>query len=207
MASADYSRRGPNRLLQGMILVSLAIHAFVFMHITGIYRSKALQYIELALQEDSKPFSRAIPRPPQLPSAEMKPDTAKPFLMTPIQLPDLNNMNINPGDIRISSGLVEGVGLPTKQDYYEMVRLRIERGKRYPGEAVSMHKEGKVVVSFVIDLEGFVRDLKIVKPCPHKVLNEAALQAVKDSNPFLRPPPRLFTNDIPFELNVTFELL
>jgi protein TonB len=204
MVLTDYDRRGPNRLLQAMILVSLGIHTLVFMHITGIYRSRALHFIELTLQEDQKPFSRAIPRPPKLPKAEEKPAT---FQMTPMPLPDVHQMNIDPGNIRISPGLAGGVGLPTEKDYYEMVRLRIEREKKYPEEAASMHKEGKVVLSFVINLDGFVRDLTIVKPCPHEVLNEAALQAVRDSNPFSRPPPRIFKDDIPFELTVTFELL
>jgi protein TonB len=207
MVLTDYDRRGPNRLLQAMILVSLGIHALVFMHITGIYRSKALHFIELTLQEDQKPFSRAIPRPPQLPRAEEKPPDAKTFQTMPIQFPDAHQMNIDPGNIGLSAGLTGGIGLPTKQDYYEMVRLRIEREKKYPKEAESMHKEGKVVLSFVINLEGFVRDLTIVKPCPHEVLNQAAVQAVRDSNPFSRPPPRLFKDDIPFELSVNFELL
>ncbi len=207
IASTDYARRGPNRLLQGMILVSLGIHALVFMHITGIYSSKTLRYIELTLQKDQKPFSRAIPRPPLLPKAEEKPDNAKAFKMTPTQIPDVNQMKIGLGDIPFSSSLTGGVGLSTKQDYYQMVRLRIDREKKYPKEAYSIHKEGKVILSFVIDLEGTIRDLKIVKPCPHKVLNEAALQAVRDSNPFSRPPPRLFKDDIVIELNVTFELL
>jgi len=205
MASTDYGRRGPNRLLQGMILLSLGIHALVFMYITDLYRSNILQYIELALQEDPKPFSRAIPRPPQLPKEDVKPEKAKAYQMTSNQLPDDNQINIPPGDSLFSTGLMEGVGLPTKQDYYEMVRLKIERHKKYPEEA--KHKEGKVVVSFVINLEGYVRDLRIEKPSPHQVLNEAALQAVRDSNPFLRPPPRLFKEDVPIELTVTFELL
>jgi protein TonB len=161
----------------------------------------------LTFQEDQKPFSRAIPRPPQLPKAEEKSPDAKRFQMTPVQLPDINKMNIDPGNIRISAGLKGGVGLPTKQDYYEMVRLRIEREKKYPNEAQSLHKEGKVVLNFVINLEGFVRDLTIVKPCPHKPLNEAALQAVRNSVPFPKPPPRIFKDDIPIELSVTFELL
>jgi protein TonB len=207
MPSTDYDRKGPNRLLQGMILVSLGIHAFVFMYITGIYRSKALQYIELTLQGDPKPFSRTIPRPPQLPKAEVEPEKAKTFQVTPVQLPDFNQTKIDPGDILISSSLTERGGLPTKQDYYEMVRLKIDRQKKYPDEAASMHKEGKVILSFVINLEGVIRDLKIVKPSPHEVLNEAALQAVRDSNPFLRPPSRLFKDDILIELDVTFDLL
>ena len=70
-----------------------------------------------------------------------------------------------------------------------------------------MHKEGKVILSFVINLEGVIRDLKIVKPSPHEVLNQAALQAVRDCNPFMKPPPRLFKEDILIELDVNFELL
>jgi protein TonB len=207
MASTYYDRKSPNRLLQGMILVSLGIHALVFMHITDIYRSKALQYIELTVQADQKPFSRTIPRPPQLPKAEIEPKKPKAFQMKSIQLPDVNQIKIDPGDILISSSLTEGGGLPTKQDYYEMVRLKIDRQKKYPEEAASMHKEGKVILSFVISLEGVIRDLKIVKPSPHELLNQAALQAVRDSNPFLRPPPRLFKDDVLIELDVTFDLI
>ncbi len=207
MASTYYGRKGPNRLLQGMILVSLGIHTLVFMHITGLYRSKALQFIELSLQEDPNRFTRAIPRPPQLPKKEVEPEKPKPFQIAPIQPPDVNQLAIDPNAFRISSNLLEGIGMPTKEDYYEMVRLRIERHKKYPDEAASMHKQGTVILSFVINLEGIMRNLKIVKPSSHEVLNEAALQAVRDCNPFLKPPPRLFKEDILIELDVNFELL
>ena len=207
MASTYYGRKGPNRLLQGMILVSLGIHTLVFMHITGLYRSRALEFIELTLQEDPNRFNRAIPRPPQLPKENEEFEKPKPFQITPVQSPDVSRIAIDPSDFGTSSGLMEGIGMPTKQDYYEMVRLKIERHKKYPDEAASMRKQGKVVLSFVINLEGVMRDLKIVKPSPHEVLNEAALQAVRDCNPFLRPPPRLFKEDILIELDVNFELL
>jgi protein TonB len=203
MASTDYGRRGPNRLLQGMILVSLGIHALVIIHITDIYKLNALQYIEFALQEDQKPIIRSIPRPLQLPKAEVRPGNPKPLQATFAQIPDVNQIKIAPGDSRFSSGLMEGVGLPTQQDYIEMVRLRIDRVKKYPNE--NLH--GTVALSFVINRKGFVQNLKIVKPSPHKVLNDAALQAVRDSNPFPRLPPHLFKDNILIELNVNFELL
>jgi protein TonB len=161
----------------------------------------------LTLQEDPNRFTRVIPKPPQLHKEEIETEKPKPFQIPPFQSPDVDQLAIDPSDFPISSSLIEGIGMPNKEDYYEMVRLRIDRQKKYPEEAVSMHKQGTVVLSFVINLEGIMRNLKIVKPSPHEVLNQAALQAVRDSNPFMRPSPRLFKEDILIELDVNFELL
>ena len=69
-------KRNSNRLLQTLIFISLGIHALLFMHISGIYRSQALSYIELTLRDVSKPYSREIPKPrvrtraPKMPEAK-----------------------------------------------------------------------------------------------------------------------------------------
>lgn len=206
MASTYYVKKGPNRLLQGLIIVSLGIHMLVLMYITDIYRPKALQFIELTLQ-DKKPLIRGIPRPPRLPKEDDKPKKLKEIQVTPIKLPDVNQMWLGRGDNRISGSLMEGVGRLTKEDYYEMVRLRIDREKKYPKEADGSYREGRVTLSFVIKLDGSITNLKIVKPSPYKELNEAALQAVRNSVPFSSPPSSLFKDSFIIELNVTFDLI
>jgi len=47
MRSLYSHEKRPNWLLRGLIGVSLAIHIVIFLHISGLYNSKALSYIEL----------------------------------------------------------------------------------------------------------------------------------------------------------------
>jgi len=63
MKSVSQKNANPHRLLQALICVSLGIHVLVFMHVSGIYRSRAVSFIELTLQDVSKPYTRNIPRP------------------------------------------------------------------------------------------------------------------------------------------------
>jgi protein TonB len=101
---------------------------------------------------------------------------------------------------------MEGVaGVSSGMDYKEMVLLRIERAKKYPKDAQGKYQEGMVSLSFVINPDGTIRDLKIIKPSPYKALNDAALQAVRDSVPFPKPPPGIFKGGVEILPNITFE--
>ena len=206
MASTGYFGKGPNQLLRGLIIVSLFIHTIIFMHISGLYSPKVLQYIELSLKQEKKSLSRGIPRPPMLARAESKKNSNETAVrMDSIQLPDLDQVSFGQGDTQLSSSLMEGIGgMSNKDDYYEMIRLKIDQKKKWIKETDGTFKEGVVTLGFVIDLEGNIRGLKIVKPSPYRSLNEAALQAVRDSIPFLKPPHNLFKSEIPFELTVRF---
>lgn len=57
------SKDRPNWLLRGFIGISLVIHFFVFLHISGIYQNAAVAYIELSMYQFSKPNIRHIPTP------------------------------------------------------------------------------------------------------------------------------------------------
>jgi protein TonB len=88
-----------------------------------------------------------------------------------------------------------------------MVRLKIERNKKYPEEARSRQIEGRVTVKFVIMPEGGIRDAAIVKSSSQKALDMAALQAVQNASPFPRPPARFFKGPVPLTVTVVFELM
>lgn len=60
---AQHSHMSVNWLLHGFILVSLGIHVLLFLHMAGIYENRAMSYIELSLQQVSKPSTRDIPSP------------------------------------------------------------------------------------------------------------------------------------------------
>jgi protein TonB len=230
-----------NRLFMGILTLSLGIHAAVFLHISGVYRSHALTFIELTLQDIPQPAQRNIPRP--RPRLKQQPEPLNPsrtVLKTPT-LPSVQPLRIEPVNSTLSDRLMErieaaavpqvpgavisgtgagatgaGVGeadtssfdhYKTSDSYLQMVRLRIERHKQYPQQARAAFREGRVVLSFTITTDGGVQSLEVRKSSNTKVLDEAALQAVRSAAPFPAPPRHLFKGDIPLELAIVFELM
>ena len=218
------SGKKPNWLLRSLLGVSLGIHVIIFMHVAGIYQSNALTYIELTLQDVSRPPPRSIPRPRRRPKAP-QPMDVKRLNITQRQIPSFKPIRIEPAEKDLPNSLVEGISMPdigagsglsiadwspgeldTSNSYLEMVRLKIERYKSYPGMAKARQIEGSVTVRFVITPEGGVRAVEIAKTSSHMVLDEAALRAVKDAAPFPTPPKHLFEGEIPLEVTMVFEL-
>ena len=224
-------KRKPNRLLQLLICGSVGIHAVIFMHVAGLYESSAIKYIELSLQDLSKPFSRTIPRPVYRPKKISQPEDFKKVQVNPSRIPRIEPTKIDPADNGVSSNLMSQISIPelpsdmgagsntyhigeildttdefaTAKSYYEMVILKIESSKKYPESAKAMLKEGRVTVGFILTLQGNIKDIKIIRSCQHVILDQAALQAVRDAAPFSRPPFRFFKKNIPLELNIIFE--
>jgi len=216
-------------LLRGLTVVSLVIHAVIFMHLSGIYRSNALSYIELTMHDISKPFTRSIPRPRYSPKAHPQPPDVKKLKITPQLMPRLKPIKLEPAEKELPDSLVEGISMPdipavsgfniadwnpgelmeeysTSGSYLEMVRFRIERYKKYPQIARVRNIEGHVTIRFVITPDGGMREAKVVKRSGNKALDQAALKAVKDAAPFPRPPGHLFAGEIPLEITILFEL-
>ena len=224
MGSLYSYKRKPNRLLRGLVAVSLGIHIVIFMHISGIYNSNALTYIELTLQDISKPSIRSIPRPRNRPKAP-QPMDVKRLNITQQRIPSFKPIKLEPAEKNLPDSLVGGISMPdiaaasdlniaewspgeldTSCSYLEMVRLKIERHKSYPDMARTKQIEGSVTIRFVITPDGGVRAIKLVKPSRHLVLDTAALNAVKNAAPFPKPPKHLFKGEIPLELTIVFEL-
>ena len=224
--------RRSNWLLRGLVGVSLGIHFVIFMHIAGLYKSKAMTYIELTLKDITNPPKRSIPRPRYRPKTPDQPQDIKRLKVTQRRIPLLKPIEMEPTEADLPESLVERINIPeipnvpglaisdwnpgeldvtsdeyaSPNSYLEMVRLKIEKHKKYPDIARIRQKEGRATIRFVITPEGDVRAATVVKTSRHKALDTAALQAVKDAAPFPRPPRRFFKGEIPLELPVVFEL-
>jgi len=209
----------PNWLLRGLVSISLGIHLMIFMHIAGVYHSEALTYIELTLKDFSKPPSRNIPRPRLLPKTPRRPKDIKRLTVRERIIPSLKDMKMDPLEKNLPDSLVESISMPdipdnltdtgdyvTSNDYFEIVRLRIESRKRYPSAAKTKQIEGRVTVRFVIETDGRISSSKVVESSRHRALDQAALSAVKDASPFPRPPKNLFKGPILLEITIMFEL-
>lgn len=220
----------PNWLLRGLIGVSLVIHIIIFMHVSGFYRTSALSFIEMTLDDISKPFSRDIPRPRLKQKPEEKPRDVKKLEIKKQIMPQFAPIKLDNLDKNISSGAVESINasdivkgsaldlagwdpgamqglkeIVTKKDYYDLIQLRIESNKKYPEMAKAQRIEGRTTVSFTIALDGSISGLSIVTGSRDKSLDEAAVKAVEKASPFPRPPLKLFSGPIPIEVTVVFE--
>jgi len=227
-------RKRPNWLLRGFVFVSLGIHAVALIHISGLYNSQAVTYIELTLQGKERPAARSIPRPPQRRKTVPPLDAQKaaPVLSVPVKPPPV------PPAARITpvenQTLVESLAAPdlsevpkpeavawsppsigpsgpgsysSSMDYFSMVRMRIESRKKYPHSARERQNEGRVVVRFVIGTDGMLNEAAIAERSHYQVLNQAALEAVRNASPFPRPPERLFSGPVSLEVSIVFELM
>jgi protein TonB len=224
--------RNPNWLLRSLIVVSLVTHIFIFMHITGLYRSRMLNYIELTLKDVSEPPKRDIPRPRHRSKPLDLPPEIKQLEVKKNPIPHFKSIKVEPIERELPDSLVERITMPdipnfpglnitewfppeelvaegdyaSPNSYLEMVRLRIEKRKGYPDTARTRQIEGSVTIRFVITSEGAVRVARVVKTSRYKVLDTAALKAVKDAAPFPKPPIRFFEGEVPLEITIVFEL-
>lgn len=233
-ASVSMERTAPaNRLLTALIVFSLVVHAGIFVHLSGIYRTSALSYIEMTLENIARPAAREIPRP--RPRPKLPPPTGPVKKLNVIQrpLPRFRPLAAAPAEQRLPDTLMEAIHAPevpttpgveatdwvpgppgqeaageymTADSYLDMVRLKIESRKRYPDSARAGNIEGRVTIRFVLLSDGSVRDIAVTRKSRSSALNMAARNAVERAAPFPRPPSNLFSGNLPLELTIVFEL-
>ena len=232
MSIGDRSREA-NRLLRTLIIISLAVHVVIFIHMSGIYRSSTLTFIEMSLQNVDRPADRDIPRPRMRPKPPDPNDQVRKINVVQHPMPRFKPLAVAPMEKNLPDSLVEGLSAPdvprtpsvdssdwvpgpqtneaagefmTAASYLDMVRLKIESRKRYPETAKARSIEGRVTIRFVLSTDGSVRDVAVTKGSSNKSLNMAALDAVQRAAPFPRPPSNLFKGELPLELTILFEL-
>lgn len=71
---------------------------------------------------------------------------------------------------------------------FAYIRDKILRNVSYPDPARRRGWQGKIVLSFVIGANGSVKDFKIIKSTGYAMLDNSAIDTVKDTAPFPRPP-------------------
>ncbi|MCE5209942.1 MAG: energy transducer TonB [Deltaproteobacteria bacterium] len=71
---------------------------------------------------------------------------------------------------------------------FAYIRDKILRNVSYPDTARRRGWQGKIVLSFVIGANGSVKDFKIIKSTGYAMLDNSAIDTVKDTAPFPRPP-------------------
>lgn len=102
----------------------------------------------------------------------------------------------NTGSVSISTGHASGTGKAAKikylNDHFAYIRDKILRNVGYPDAARRMGWQGKVVLSFIITSNGYVRDFNVIQSSGFKMLDNNAIETVKNTAPFPRPPDEAY---------------
>jgi protein TonB len=129
-----------------------------------------------------------------------------------ISVPSVPGVSVgNPG-MHVSQWNPGGTGdsgasdFSSSRTYLEIVKLKIEKNKKYPEEAKRNHMEGTVSLKFIITPDGNIKNTEVSKSSRNAMLDEAAMKALQDAAPFPKPPERFFKGDIPLQLSIIFEL-
>ncbi len=92
-----------------------------------------------------------------------------------------------------------------RESYVSLIIQEIERKKFYPPLARRLGIEGKVVVRIVIDREGKLKEVSVVKSSGNKILDRAALKLIKKCN-FPPLPPEYQKEIFDVEIPIRYEL-
>lgn len=106
-------------------------------------------------------------------------------------------------------GVEGGTGSGTGDEirlFKAMVRTKIERAKFYPRWARQRGFEGTVGVRFIIQSDGSLNNVKVVRPCHCEILNKAACEAITKAAPFNPRPEELEGKEMVMEIDINFRL-
>jgi protein TonB len=92
------------------------------------------------------------------------------------------------------------------RNWESLLVAHIERFKRYPLEAREHGEQGMVRVAFAIDRDGWVRSSRIVQSSGSSDLDQEALAMLVRAQPVPRPPERIPTRELSFQVPIKFTI-
>ncbi|MBF0232461.1 MAG: energy transducer TonB [Desulfamplus sp.] len=151
----------------------------------------------------TKPKAITEPAEASKPAEVSKPAEAS---LARVALPTNSSLQKNVPPLPKNSSVSQSEEISAKQ-YFNAIRQMIEKNRRYPQMARRRNQEGSVRVRFLIDSNGNVNSLEIVKRSDYESLNQAALEAVKRAAPFSKPPAYIDESALKLELTINFKLI
>lgn len=91
-------------------------------------------------------------------------------------------------------------------DYNKKVNEEIAKNKVYPLLAQRHGIEGAVKISFVIDTDGFFKEIRITRSSGEEILDKAALDCVEKSSGKIKKPDEIKKTKIKRNIVIRFEL-
>ncbi len=222
----------PNYLLWGFIFISALIHLFLILKICGLISPRHWFYIpiELATTKPSKGIASHLPTPVVPPKA-LLPTRASALKFPPKDILPVKAELVSPQsppreslstsseealkDLEPLAPLVDPQAILGElkaaksrfQAYATMIRAKIEKAKRYPLPAREMGLEGAVKLRFSLTGQGELLRVEVLRSSGIKILDQAAVEAVKRAAPFPpAPSPYDQEKEISFVITINFWL-
>ena len=99
-------------------------------------------------------------------------------------------------------GRVLGAAAASQEDLYvAQVIAWIEKNKRSPAGS----KSGVVTIRFVLDRRGSVQDVRLIRTSGSRLLDVAALDQIRTTQPFPRPGPDATWRMREFTFNIDYQ--
>lgn len=177
----------------------------------------------LAFEPPSPPRRKPVPpvAHPSTPARNAQPDTAPAaaaqLAAAPLDMPvpgapgqgrglggaaGLGTGAAGSGHGAIGDGPIDGPG----DDYLERLRRWLNKYKHYPEEAQKQKQRGQLVVSFTILRDGTVKVPRIERSSGFPLLDEAALQMLRNASPVPPLPEKFRAPNVAVDLPVEFSI-
>ena len=90
--------------------------------------------------------------------------------------------------------------------YTNSIQLKIAQAKTYPSLARERKQQGKAFLSFKLDKDGRILEFSIENSSGHKILDQAAIKAIKEAAPFPIIPASLNKKYASLKISISFVL-
>jgi protein TonB len=109
-----------------------------------------------------------------------------PYVLPPSALFDRRTIEkfARKGTPPVDRGLTFDTAEFRHRGYMRMLRERIEDVWQYPGEAAKRGISGDLYIKFVINRDGHLTDIKLLRTSGYRLLDEAAMNALKNAEPY-----------------------
>ena len=161
------------------ILIFFALSTLVQTEDTFVTRSKtqAFDFIRHQKDSDLQYKNRKKPEEPKpkkqlpLPKIKLQQEPMKPQLkMQAFELPKLSLVNQFKGDLLVGANVGN-----MSMEVIPLVRI----APIYPKRALRMRQEGSVTLTFIINPNGTVRNVKVKSSKPKRIFDAAAIRSIK----------------------------
>ena len=130
-------------------------------------------------------------------------EKVKPLLAPPSALFDKNTIeNYAKKGTDVDKGLTFEIPGFQHRGYMRMLKEKIESIWRYPKEAARLGMSGDLYIKFSIKKDGKLGEIDLLRTSGYKDLDEAAMKALKDAEPFWPLPADWEKDDL--EINGHF---
>ncbi len=118
---------------------------------------------------------------------------------------ELSSASVSPQSGQSADMTSENLGA-LRKGFSSSVWAKIAEAKYYPGIAQKRGWQGNPVIEFQVGKNGDLLSYSVAIASPYKILDQAALEAVKNARPYPKIPERLQLNSIRFKLPISFTI-